>query len=350
MEYQTEVYNHMLAVQQQTSCDAQMIDLQPELEWRMRPFLLDFLVESHLGLRLNPETLFLAVNIIDRYASKRVIYKRHYQLVACSALWVASKYQDKKSRIPTLQELSMLCCGAYETHMFVQMEAHILSTLEWSIGHPTEDLFVDMYLDGYPEDANTITILRNIALYICELAMFHKPLLMFPTSVIASCASDLAGLIYNSVSNYGCHNIFRCQMPSRGSTSLPTPPGSPSCESQCMDLLSNALLFPSSCVQRKYTGSQFGGAFLLVAKFLSRKSCARGAGASSNDDNDLPPSPISVSNMDLGSPTFSQESLSTPRNVPQVGARNQVFSHIMNGHGRNPYYMTPPVSPGNVFA
>jgi hypothetical protein len=329
MEYQTDIYNHMLEVQQETSCDAHMIDLQPELEWHMRPFLLDFLVESHLGLQLNPETLFLAVNIIDRYASKRVIYKRHYQLVACSSLWIASKYQDKKSRIPTLQELNMLCCGAYENHMFVQMESHILSTLEWTVGRPTEDLFVDMYLSDYPEDPKTVKVIKNIALYVCELAMFHKSLLIFPSSVIASCASDLAGLIYNSISNYGCHNIFRCQSVSS------TLPQSGS-ESQCMDLLANALLYPSACLQRKYTRPQFGGAYTLVANFLAMKAATAKSGMDS---------PVSV--MTLNTPPSPQETISTPRYVPQMMAKTQVLQVHSLGH--NPYYMTPPVSPGDVF-
>lgn len=62
----------------------------------MRPYLIDFLVEIHSQYRLRPETLHLAVNIADRYTSKRIVYKRHYQLVGCAALWVAAKFEDAK--------------------------------------------------------------------------------------------------------------------------------------------------------------------------------------------------------------------------------------------------------------
>jgi hypothetical protein len=47
--------------------------MQPELQWYMRPFLVDFLIEIHQQFRLRPEVLYLAMNIVDRYVSKRVV-------------------------------------------------------------------------------------------------------------------------------------------------------------------------------------------------------------------------------------------------------------------------------------
>lgn len=55
--------------------------MQPELEWYMRPYLVDFLIEIHQQHGLRPETLYLAINIVDRYVSKRIVFKKHYQLV-----------------------------------------------------------------------------------------------------------------------------------------------------------------------------------------------------------------------------------------------------------------------------
>jgi hypothetical protein len=98
------------------------MDSQPEVQWFMRPFLLDFLVEVHAQFRLRPETLYLALNLIDRYVSKRVVYKKHYQLVGCAALWTAAKFEDQKDRVPLVKELSEMCCKAYDENAFVQME------------------------------------------------------------------------------------------------------------------------------------------------------------------------------------------------------------------------------------
>lgn len=107
--------------QEQTVASVELIDQQPELEWYMRPFLIDFLVEIHSQYRLRPETLYLAVNIADRYTGKRIVYKRHYQLVGCAALWIAAKFEDAKDRVPTVQDLCAMTCNAYDASAFIQV-------------------------------------------------------------------------------------------------------------------------------------------------------------------------------------------------------------------------------------
>ncbi|RTE67946.1 hypothetical protein BHE90_017677, partial [Fusarium euwallaceae] len=55
----------------QTLPDTAFIDKQPEIKWSMRSSLMDFLIKVHATFELLPETLFLAVNLLDRYCSKR---------------------------------------------------------------------------------------------------------------------------------------------------------------------------------------------------------------------------------------------------------------------------------------
>jgi hypothetical protein len=109
------------ALQELTMPSVELIDQQPELAWYMRPYLIDFLVEIHSQYRLRPETLYLAVNIADRYTAKRIVYKRHYQLVGCAALWIAAKFEDAKDRIPTVQDLCAMTCNAYDASAFIQV-------------------------------------------------------------------------------------------------------------------------------------------------------------------------------------------------------------------------------------
>lgn len=40
---------------------------QPDINEKMRSILVDWLVEVHLKFKLVPETLYLTVNLIDRY-------------------------------------------------------------------------------------------------------------------------------------------------------------------------------------------------------------------------------------------------------------------------------------------
>jgi cyclin B len=43
---------------------------QTDINEKMRAILIDWLIEVHLKFKLLPETLFLTVNMIDRYLEK----------------------------------------------------------------------------------------------------------------------------------------------------------------------------------------------------------------------------------------------------------------------------------------
>ena len=141
-EYREEIMEYMLDMEKRTMSSSAAMDMQPELQWDMRPCLVDFLIEVHLQFRLRPETLYLALNIVDRYVSKRVVYKKHYQLVGCSALWIAAKFEDAKDRVPTVQDLHTMCRGTYDESAFIQMEGHVLATIQWTVGHPTAEAWL----------------------------------------------------------------------------------------------------------------------------------------------------------------------------------------------------------------
>lgn len=227
-----------------------MIDTQPEIEWKMRPYLLDFLTRSHLSLRLNHETLFLAINIIDRYASQRIVFVRHYQLLGATALWIASKYQDKKSRVSTLEELKVLCSNAYDSTMFTQMELHILNTLEWSIGHPTIDLFVDMCFQNPAlliSDKDERTKLRHMTLFLCENANYQQEMLNFPPSIIASAAFKLA-----------------LRMLTLGSSDILAHDKN---EGSCINALLQHSSSPTPFLERKYSIPEFSRAYQHISQY-----------------------------------------------------------------------------------
>jgi hypothetical protein len=174
--------------QANTMPDVNSIDIQHEIQWYMRPYLLDFLVEAHMAFQLLPETLYLTVNLLDRYCSRRVVYKKHYQLVACSALLIAAKYGDKKDRVPTFRELRSVCCQFYEEEMFMQMEWHVLQTLDYVLGHPTVESFLQIAL---AETAHNDVELMHMTWYICDIALYHRDFVSVRPSVLARSALAL---------------------------------------------------------------------------------------------------------------------------------------------------------------
>lgn len=162
-----------------------LIDLQPEVQWHMRPYLLDFIIEIHSAFRLKSQTLFLSMNILDRYCAKRIVYKQHYQLVGCTALWIAAKYEDKKSRVPTLHELCVMCRNVYDESMFKEMEIHLLDTLDWNVGHFTMEDCLQLCINDRINDFSLVSALLAVSRFLAEITMYKKEYLSFPASLIS---------------------------------------------------------------------------------------------------------------------------------------------------------------------
>ena len=155
----------------------------------MRPCLVDFLVEIHFTFRLRPETLYLTLNIIDRYVSRRIVYVKHYQLVGCAALWIAAKFEDAKERVPTVADLAQICRDTYDESAFIQMEGHVLSTLQWTLGHPTAEAWLRLLCVGPTIEELKV---QHTARFLMEITLFYREFVEFLPSNIAQAALTLA--------------------------------------------------------------------------------------------------------------------------------------------------------------
>lgn len=165
------------------------MDQQPEIKWHMRPCLVDFLVEIHFTFRLRPETLYLTLNIVDRYVSRRIVYIKHYQLVGCAALWIAAKFEDAKERVPTVQDLAMICRETYEESAFIQMEGHVLSTIQWTLGHPTAEAWLRLMCCGPSMEEPKV---QHVARFLMEITLFYREFVTYTPSSIAMASLTLA--------------------------------------------------------------------------------------------------------------------------------------------------------------
>jgi hypothetical protein len=188
-EYMDEIYRYMLEMERYTMSSTQSMDQQPEIKWHMRPCLVDFLVEIHFTFRLRPETLYLTLNIVDRYVSRRVVYIKHYQLVGCAALWIAAKFEDAKERVPTVQDLVQICRETYEESAFVLMERHVLSTIQWALGHPTAEAWLRLHCCGPSIEDPKV---QHVARFLMEITLFYREFVKYTPSTISLAALTLA--------------------------------------------------------------------------------------------------------------------------------------------------------------
>ena len=68
-EYCTDIQRHMQATEEQTMPDGFYMKRQQDINENVRAILVDWLISVHAKFKLLPETLYLTVNLIDRYLS-----------------------------------------------------------------------------------------------------------------------------------------------------------------------------------------------------------------------------------------------------------------------------------------
>lgn len=88
-EYADAVTEHMLNTESNYLPSYGYMKTQPDINEKMRAILIDWLIEVHYKFKLLPETLFITVNLIDRYLEAKTIQRQKLQLLGVTSMWVA---------------------------------------------------------------------------------------------------------------------------------------------------------------------------------------------------------------------------------------------------------------------
>ena len=112
-----------------------------------------------MKFKLVPETLYLTVNLIDRYlTTEKKVSRPKLQLVGVTALLIASKYEEIYP--PELRDLVYICDRAYSKSEILEMEETILKTLDYSITIPSAHAFLVRYLKAAHADKKMVQVRR----------------------------------------------------------------------------------------------------------------------------------------------------------------------------------------------
>ena len=152
----------------------------------MRAILIDWLIEVHLKFKLLPETLFLTINLIDRYLEKQVIPRTKLQLVGVTSMLISSKYEEIYA--PEVRDFVYITDKAYTKEEILAMEQAILATLDFNITTPSTYRF----LERFSKIANADAPLFNLARYLIELPLIEYRMLKYCPSNVAASALFLA--------------------------------------------------------------------------------------------------------------------------------------------------------------
>ncbi|OQE24349.1 hypothetical protein PENSTE_c007G00941 [Penicillium steckii] len=188
-EYVVEIFDYLKDLEVATLPNPEYIEHQPDLEWKMRGILVDWLIEVHTRFRLLPETLFLAVNIIDRFLSAEVVALDRLQLVGVTAMFIASKYEEVLS--PHVANFSHVADETFSDKEILDAERHVLATLEYNMSFPNPMNFLRRISKADNYDIQT----RTLGKYLMEISLLDHRFMGFPQSQIAAASMYLARLI-----------------------------------------------------------------------------------------------------------------------------------------------------------
>lgn len=184
--YVQEMYEHFRIKEVSTSVRPVYMEDQSFINERMRSILVDWLVEVHLKFKLVPETLYLTVNLIDRYLAKTEVSRPKLQLVGVTALLIASKYEEIYP--PELRDLVYICDRAYSKLEILDMEEIILKKLEYQITIPSAHAFLVRYLKAAHADKKIV----QLSCFILDGTLQSYNMLHYLPSQLAAAAVFIA--------------------------------------------------------------------------------------------------------------------------------------------------------------
>jgi len=182
IEYTPDILCVLRRVEMLDAPSPSYIDRQLNVNAKMRGILMDWLVAVQQKYKLKAETLFLAVNLIDRYLTLKATARRNLQLVGVTALLIAAKFEEIHP--PHVSDMVTVTDKAYTRQDIINMEVTMLGALDFKICKPTPMQFFERYqrVNGCTE------IQRDLAQYLLELTLVDYSMIKYSPSHLAAAA------------------------------------------------------------------------------------------------------------------------------------------------------------------
>jgi cyclin B len=152
-----------------------------------RSILLHWLVKNNNKWKLKDDTIFMAMNIMDRYISKYKSKNSEFQLIAIASYFIASKYEDIYP--PYLDELSQICNYVYSNDDIIRKEYEILVGLNFDILYNSSYKYLT-FLHSVSDKDNLK--LLYLAQFILEISLDNIDILEYSQSKRALAALLIA--------------------------------------------------------------------------------------------------------------------------------------------------------------
>ncbi|XP_053168889.1 cyclin-A1 isoform X2 [Hemicordylus capensis] len=192
VEYAEDIYLYLREAEVRYRPKPCYMRKQPDITLSMRAILVDWLVEVGEEYKLHTETLYLAVNYLDRFLSCMSVLRGKLQLVGTAAILLAAKYEEIYP--PEVEEFVYITDDTYTKKQLLRMEHLLLKVLAFDLTVPTINQFLLQYLQRHGVSLKT----ENFARYVAELSLLEAdPFLKYLPSQMAAAAYCLANYTVN---------------------------------------------------------------------------------------------------------------------------------------------------------
>lgn len=185
-EYVQEMYERFRA--EETRTEPYLRKLYHVVNETVRTCMVDVIVDGHDKHKTSAESLFLAIDILDRFLARSIVDTSDLELVCTSCLLIASKYEDIYP--PLVKELADSAENIHvTTGGIIDMETKILKALGYRISKPTSLVF----LIRFSQAAHANKDVSHLAHFFLEGTLLSYPLLCkYKPSELAAASVFLA--------------------------------------------------------------------------------------------------------------------------------------------------------------
>lgn len=241
-EYVAEIYSRFAASERLYMPRPDYMDGQTEINAKMRAILIDWLVEVHLKYKLKNDTLFLSVNLIDRFLALRQLPRKRLQLCGITATLIAAKFEEIYP--PEVRDFVYITDNAYRKEDILQMEATMLTVLKFVVCCPTPVHFLERY-----QRQNCLTEAHlHLMQYVLELCLPELKMVAYAPSHLAAAAALLSNKLLKQ---------HPCWPPSMVELTSQTEPMVRACAREMCGILEAAERSSLQAIRKKYSDPRF---------------------------------------------------------------------------------------------
>lgn len=165
------------------------LESRPREAWSVRRICVDIACRVCDSLNIIGETVFLAVNLLDRYLSCRTLQDNHHQprILIVTCVLIASKFEERNPFarvVDFLHILERLGLPPLDPSVFRAGERHLLRLFDYKLGWPGPLSF----LRRCSRADNCDQAARLVAKYILEVILIDERFVLYRPSLQAAAA------------------------------------------------------------------------------------------------------------------------------------------------------------------